>query len=138
MKDNRSLSKLGLLAASAIFLSISAGAQVQTALSGSDLILPAAAAPNTDMVNLKTQAVGGQGRYSVLVTNTGTVAVTGAVVTDIPGAGETCPRNNPVAITGNGVPDGSFTISNLVSPGIALGTLQPGQSAILTYSCQGN
>jgi uncharacterized repeat protein (TIGR01451 family) len=138
MKDNRSLSKLGLLAAPAIILSISVSAQAQTALSGSDLILPATAAPNTDMVNLKTQAVGGQGRYSVLVTNTGTVAVTGAMVTDIPGAGESCPRGNPVIITGSGVPDGSFTISNLLNPGIALGTLQPGQSAILTYSCQGN
>jgi uncharacterized repeat protein (TIGR01451 family) len=138
MKVTRPLSKLVLLAAPVIFLSIPAGAQTQTALSGSDLILPATAAPNTDMVNLKTANADGRDSYSVLITNTGPVAVTGAVVTDSADNGRNCPRSNAVTITGNGVPEGSFKVANLVNPGIALGTLQPGQSATLTYSCQVN
>jgi uncharacterized repeat protein (TIGR01451 family) len=138
MKVTRSFSKLVLLAAPVIFLPVSASAQAQTALSGSDLILPATAAPNTDIVNLKTASVGGRDSYSILITNTGPVAVTGAVVTDTADNGRNCPRSNAVTITGNGVPEGSFKIANLVNPGIALGTLQPGQSATLTYSCQVN
>ena len=76
--------------------------------------------------------------YSVVVTNTGPDPVTGAVVTDVVGPGLTCPGGNAVTITGNGVPGGSFTIANLTGAGIALGTLNPGQSATLTYSCQVN
>lgn len=76
--------------------------------------------------------------YTVAVTNTGPDPVTGAVVTDVVGAGLTCPAGNPVTITGNGVPAGSFTIANLTGAGIALGTLASGQTATLTYSCQVN
>ena len=76
--------------------------------------------------------------YSVVVTNTGPDPVTGAVVTDVVGAGLTCPASNPVTITGSGVPGGSFTITDLTGAGIALGTLNTGQSATLTYSCQVN
>lgn len=76
--------------------------------------------------------------YTVVVTNTGPDPVTGAVVTDVVGAGLTCPASNPVTITGSGVPGGSFTIANLTGAGITLGTLNTGQSATLTYSCQVN
>ena len=76
--------------------------------------------------------------YTVVVTNTGPDPVTGAVVTDVIGAGLTCPATNAVTITGSGVPGGSFTISNLTGTGITLGTLNTGQSATLTYSCQVN
>ena len=76
--------------------------------------------------------------YSVLVTNNGPDSTTGAVVTDVVGAGLTCPSGNAVTITGNGVPSGSFNIGNLTSAGITLGTLGNGQSATLTYSCQVN
>lgn len=76
--------------------------------------------------------------YSVVVTNTGPDPVTGAMVTDVVGAGLTCPASNPVTITGSGVPGGSFTITDLTGAGIALGTLNTGQSATLTYSCQVN
>lgn len=115
-------------------LLVSGNALAQTALIGSDLILPTTAPSNADMIILKTEA---SGRFSVVVSNTGSVAVSGAVVTDTGGAGGFCPKNNPVTIKGDGVPEGSFTIANLSSSGIALGTLQPGQSATLTYSCQG-
>lgn len=138
MNKTKTISKLALLAAPAVLLSLAASVQAQTALGGSDLILPATAAPNTDIVHLKTASVGGRDSYSVLITNTGPVAVTGAVVTDTADTGGSCSRSNAVTITGNGVPAGSFTVANLVNPGIALGTLQPGQSATLTYACQVN
>jgi uncharacterized repeat protein (TIGR01451 family) len=76
--------------------------------------------------------------YTVDVTNNGPDATTGAIVTDVPGAGITCPASNPVTITGSGVPAGSFTIANLIGAGITLGTLANGQTATLTYSCQVN
>lgn len=76
--------------------------------------------------------------YTVVVTNNGPDSTTGAVVTDVVGAGITCPVGNPVTITGSGVPAGSFTIANLTGAGITLATLNNGQSATLTYSCQVN
>ena len=76
--------------------------------------------------------------YTLVVTNNGPDSATGAVVTDTPGAGLTCPASNPVTITGNGVPTGSFTMSQLTGGGITLGTLGNGQSATITYSCTVN
>jgi uncharacterized repeat protein (TIGR01451 family) len=137
-KVTRALSKLILMAAPAVIVSVTATAQAQTALAGSDLIMPQSVAPGADMVNLKTAVVGGQDRFSILITNTGQIAVNGAAVTDTVATGGNCPRNNAVTIAGNGIPDGKFTVNNLAAPGIALGILQPGQSATLTYSCQVN
>jgi hypothetical protein len=127
-----------ILAGAIVAISVSGGAMAQTALAGSDLILPATAAPAVDMVILKTEVAGRSGSFSIVVTNTGAVAVTGAAVTDDAGLGGVCPKANPVTVSGNGVPEGRFTIANLSRPGIALGALLPGQSATLTYSCQGN
>jgi uncharacterized repeat protein (TIGR01451 family) len=76
--------------------------------------------------------------YSLLVTNNGPDATTGAVVTDLPGAGITCATGNAVTITGSGIPAGSFTVANLTGAGITLATLANGQSATLTYACQVN
>ena len=76
--------------------------------------------------------------YTVTVTNNGPDSTTGAVVTDVVGPGITCPAGNAVAITGSGVPAGSFTIANLTGAGITLATLANGQSATLTYACQVN
>jgi uncharacterized repeat protein (TIGR01451 family) len=75
--------------------------------------------------------------YTLVVTNNGPDAVTGAVVNDSPGSGITCPPGNAVTITGSGVPTGSFTVANLTS-GIALGTLADGESATLSFSCTVN
>lgn len=73
--------------------------------------------------------------YSTTVTNSGPDPIAGAVVTDTPGAGITCEATQPVTITGDGVPAGSFTFADLSGGGIALGILANGQSATLTYSC---
>ncbi|MEP2736610.1 MAG: DUF11 domain-containing protein [Erythrobacter sp.] len=73
--------------------------------------------------------------YTLVATNNGPDAVTGAVVTDTPVSGITCPAGNPVTITGNGVPSGSFTFADLTA-GIALATLANGEAATFTFSCQ--
>jgi len=76
--------------------------------------------------------------YSLLVSNNGPGTVNGPVVTDTPGAEITCAASTPVTITGDGVPAGSFTFSDLSGAGITLGTLSNGQSVTLSYSCQVN
>jgi uncharacterized repeat protein (TIGR01451 family) len=76
--------------------------------------------------------------YTLVVTNHGPDSAIGAVVSDTPGAGLTCAGTDPVAITGNGVPSGSWTLSQLTGAGITLGTLGNGQAATLTYSCTVN
>nr|WP_298929898.1 hypothetical protein [uncultured Erythrobacter sp.] len=76
--------------------------------------------------------------YTTTITNNGPDPAIGAIVTDAPGAGITCDGSAPVTITGDGVPAGSFTFSDLSGAGIALGTLSNGQTTTLTYSCQVN
>ncbi|MBT2745266.1 MULTISPECIES: GEVED domain-containing protein [unclassified Lysobacter] len=77
--------------------------------------------------------------YTLLVTNDGATAVTGAVVRDTPGAGITCPPGNAVTITGDGVPAGSFTVADLTGAnGIVLGALAAGQTTTLSFTCQVN
>ena len=87
---------------------------------------------------VSTVSSGNAVTYTVNVTNNGPDAVTGAIVTDVPGVGLNCPASNAVTITGSGVPSGSYTIADLTGLGITLGTLGNTQTAILTYSCQVN
>jgi uncharacterized repeat protein (TIGR01451 family) len=99
--------------------------------------------PSADLSIVKSNGVstvtpGSLTTYSITVANAGPDSVAGARVTDVVGAGLTCPAANAVAITGNGIPVGSYTVADLTGAGIALATLQPGQSALLTYSCQVN
>lgn len=77
--------------------------------------------------------------YTLVATNNGATPITGAVVRDAPTAGITCAPGNPVTITGDGVPPGSFTVADLTgATGIVLATLAAGQSATLSFSCQVN
>jgi uncharacterized repeat protein (TIGR01451 family) len=100
-------------------------------------------APSVDLSIAKTNGTtsvfsGSTTTYTLTVTNNGPDSSTGAVVTDVPGAGLTCPASNTVTISGPGAPSGSFTIANLTGVGITLGTIGNGQSVTLTYSCQVN
>lgn len=88
---------------------------------------------NSDQAN-DTVATGPT-TYTIRVTNNGPDSVTGAVVTDAPTAGLNCDNATTVTITGNGVPAGTFTVGQLMSPGITLGTLAINQTAVLTFTC---
>ena len=99
--------------------------------------------PSVDLQITKTNGAttvysGATVQYTLVVTNNGPDSATGAVVTDVPGAGLTCPASNPVTIIGPGAPAGSFTLADLMGVGITLGTLANGQSVTITYSCQAN
>lgn len=76
------------------------------------------------------------GSFVITVTNDGPSEATGIIVTEKIGRGLYCPDENVVEITGHGVPQGTFTLAVLKSEGIALRTLLPGQSTILSYSCE--
>lgn len=74
--------------------------------------------------------------YTITVTNNGPDSTTGAVVTDATDSGLSCTGTDAVTITGDGIPAGSFTIADLAGAGIALGQLENGEAAVLTYSCE--
>ena len=79
--------------------------------------------------------------YTLLVTNLGPDPVTGATVTDAPGAGLTCPAAGQPDVscastaTPSACPGGTQTVSQLQGAGITLGTLQPTDTVTLTYRC---
>jgi uncharacterized repeat protein (TIGR01451 family) len=117
-------------------LGITGAAAVRTA---QDVVsAPSANLRITKDNSVTTVSSGNTVTYVMIVTNNGPDSVAGAIVTDIPGAGLTCPASNPVNITGPGAPVGAFTIADLIGSGIVLGTLGNGQTATLTYSCQVN
>lgn len=74
--------------------------------------------------------------FAITITNVGAEPATGVVVLEKIGSGLLCPAENTVSIAGHGVPLGSFTLEVLIKSGIKLGTLNNGQSATLSYSCQ--
>lgn len=78
--------------------------------------------------------------YTLVVTNKGPGAVTGAVAHDTPDAGITCPGTNPVTIDYSGTtPDTTSTVSVLSgASGIVLGTLGSAETATLTFVCTVN
>ena len=78
---------------------------------------------------------GGTTTYTLTVINNGPDMVTGALVTDTPGSGLTCPATNAVTVAINGVPFGSFTVADLTGAGITLSALGNGESAVLSVTC---
>jgi len=90
--------------------------------------------------NVSSVMTGDTTTYVVTATNNGSDAVTGAVVTDTPSAGLTCPPANPVTCTGAACPGSALTVADLTS-GVALGTLAaapPNNSATFSFVCTVN
>ena len=84
---------------------------------------------------------GSTNSYVVTLTNNGPSAADGAVVTDIVGAGLTCPGTNVVTCTPSGGAACSaptFALSALTGAGIAIPTLPATGSVQLSYACTTN
>jgi uncharacterized repeat protein (TIGR01451 family) len=81
---------------------------------------------------------GSANNYVVTLTNNGPSAADGSVITDVVGAGLTCPAANVVTCTpagGASCSAGPFTIANLTGVGIAIPTLPATGSVQLAYTC---
>lgn len=85
---------------------------------------------------------GSTNNYVVTLTNNGPSAADGSVITDVVGAGLTCPAANVVTCTvlagGAVCPTGPFTIANLTGAGITISTLPATGSVQLAYACTTN
>ncbi len=130
--------------------SAASGDQPDPSTTGDDLSETVTVTPSADLSVSKTNTPGQNGEidladdgvikgattsYSLVVTNNGPDAMTGAVIGDTPGAGITCPSGDAVTITGDGVPSGSYTFGDLSGSGITLGTLGVGEQATLNVTC---
>ena len=98
--------------------------------------------PNDQATDTVTS--GANSTYTIVVTNNGPGAVTGAVVKDKATAGLTCPgAGNPTTVAcsssvGTGCA-GPYTVAALLgASGITLGTLPPNQTVTLTMTCRVN
>ena len=80
--------------------------------------------------------------YVVTLTNNGPSSADGAVITDVVGAGLTCPAASVVTcsvLAGGAVcPAGPLTIANLTGTGISIATLPATGSVQLAYACTAN
>ena len=79
--------------------------------------------------------------YVLTVSNAGPDAATGALVTDTPGTGLTCPVSGTITFGGTaaaGAPAGSPTVGDLQGSGITLGTIGAGENVTITYTCSVN
>jgi uncharacterized repeat protein (TIGR01451 family) len=103
-------------------------------------------APTTSLVITKTDSKtstssGGTNNYVVTLTNQGPSAANNAVLTDVEGAGLTCPPANPVtcAVTGAGAvcPTGPLTFANLTA-GVTVPTLPANGALTFSYTCNVN
>jgi uncharacterized repeat protein (TIGR01451 family) len=94
----------------------------------------------TDGKSLATS--GGTNAYVVGLTNQGPSVANGVVVTDVVGAGLTCPPANAVTCTVTGVgalcPAGPLTVANLTGAGITVATLPVNGALQFAYSCNVN
>ena len=125
------------------------GDQPDPTTDGDDLTESVTVTPSANLSITKTNTPGQNGEvdlpddgvitgsnttYTLVVTNNGPDIMTGAVVSDAVDSGLNCPASNPVTVSGDGVPAGSFTFSDLQA-GITLGTLAVGEQTTLVYSC---
>lgn len=83
--------------------------------------------------NVTTLTAGTSTTYTVVATNNGPDAVTGATVRDPAQAGLTC--NDPVPCTGSGCPAPTVPLSSLQTSGVVLGTVANGDTVTFTLTC---
>jgi uncharacterized repeat protein (TIGR01451 family) len=92
--------------------------------------------------NKAVATTGGTNNYVVTLTNQGPSVANGVVVTDVVGAGLTCPAGNTVTCsgaTGGAIcPGGPLTIANLTGAGITVATLPVTGSLQFAYTCNVN
>jgi uncharacterized repeat protein (TIGR01451 family) len=101
----------------------------------------------TSMVISKTDnkastSSGSTNNYAITLTNNGPSTGDGSVVTDLVGAGLTCPASNVVTCTvlagGAVCPGGPLTIANLTGAGVTIATLPVAGSLQFSYVCTSN
>lgn len=109
-------------------------AAAQTALNTAAAQVPAESSPAALSVTKRANS----GGFVITVTNRSEAVVTGIVVTDRIGNGLPCPVDNPVIFAGDAAPTSGALLADLINPGVVLGALAGGKTAILTYSCQAN
>jgi trimeric autotransporter adhesin len=102
-------------------------------------ILAAIRITKTD--NKAVTTAGGTNAYVVTLTNQGPSAANGVIVSDVVGAGLTCPGTNAVTCTVTGVgavcPAGPLTIANLTA-GLSIATLPSNGALQFAYTCNVN
>ena len=88
-----------------------------------------------------TTSAGGTNNYAITLSNAGPAAADGVVLSDVAGAGLTCPPASAVTctVTGAGAvcPTGPLTFANL-SAGITIATLPANGALQFTYTCNVN
>ena len=88
-----------------------------------------------------TTSAGGANNYAITLSNAGPAAADGVVLSDVVGAGLTCPAANIVTctVTGAGAvcPAGPLTFANLTS-GITIATLPANGALQFAYTCNVN
>jgi uncharacterized repeat protein (TIGR01451 family) len=131
---------LNISAPTGAVLGAAATQTVLNTISASDPVLQAS------IVITKTDgkadtAAGGANNYVVTITNQGPSSANNVVVTDVVGAGLTCPGINPVScsVIGAGAvcPAGPLTIASLTT-GVAVATLPSGGALQFAYTCNVN
>jgi uncharacterized repeat protein (TIGR01451 family) len=118
---------------------IRSGAQITCSLTNTrksaSLILT-----KTDGKDIATS--GGTNNYVVTLTNQGPFAADGVVLSDVVGAGLTCPSANAVTclVTAGAAicPTGPLTIANLTGAGITVATLPVNGAFQFAYTCNVN
>ncbi|MEQ1535303.1 MAG: hypothetical protein ABL923_05445 [Burkholderiaceae bacterium] len=92
--------------------------------------------------NKTTTLSGDINNYVVVISNSGPSAADGTVLTDVAGAGLTCPAGNTVTcavLTGTAIcPIAPITFGNLAGAGLAINTFPANSSLQFSYSCNVN
>ena len=101
-------------------------------------ITTAASVVITKTDNKTIATSGGTNNYVVTLTNQGPSVANGVIVTDVVGAGLTCPAANIVTCTGAACPAATSTIGILTGAGITVTSLPVSGSLQFAYTCNVN